>query len=261
MRPLPFNVSWSKVEAFRQCRKKYWFRYLSGQPSPADAMNVPGIIGNAVHRGMRVLTETLNPGFGRNEIEVYLRMPAHEACAPGTDAYTLALQCYEAGVDVHNSIESIDRWAEKDLVEAAGGSVELSARADRIDHLASGAWQVIDWKTGAEFDDKTDEQLDLAHVAMRSSLRGVMPPDAEVITVAWNLRARVARADYEPRIRILRREDAVATVGRFRAMAAQIQATTEFPAIPGRYCSFCDWRDRCPDASREAASDEWTDGE
>ena len=35
-----YTISHSRVQAFFQCRKKYWFEYLSDLPKPPDPMNV-----------------------------------------------------------------------------------------------------------------------------------------------------------------------------------------------------------------------------
>jgi RecB family exonuclease len=256
-----FIITYSKVASFRRCRRQYWFKYLSGLPRPADVITVPGLIGNAVHRGMRVLTETGSPALGHNEIEVYLRQAIHEVCGPGTTGYDRALECFAAGVEVHNTIDSVDRWAEKDVTTGPNASLEVQARADRVDRLRDGGWLVIDWKTGADFDDATDEQLDLAHIAARSAFRSLMSRDAEVTTVAWNLRERVTRPAYTCRTRVLRREDAVATMGRYSALARAMQETAEFPPIPGTYCAFCEWRDRCPEAEEQVWGAPDSDGE
>jgi RecB family exonuclease len=256
-----FIINYSKVASFRRCRRQYWFKYLSGLPRPADVITVPGVIGNAVHRGMRVLTETGVPALGQNEIEVYLRQDIHAVCGPGTAGYDRTLDYFTAGVEVHSRIESSERWAEKDVSTPPGAAVELQARADRVDRLRDGGWLVIDWKTGAEFDDATDEQLDLAHIAARSSFRSVMAPGAEVTTVAWNLRELATRPAYTGRTRVLRREDAMATLSRYHAIARAIQETEEFPPIPGSYCAFCEWRESCPEADDPHWSGDPGDGE
>jgi hypothetical protein len=255
-----FVIFYSKVSAFRQCRKRYWFRYLSGEPPPPDLMNVPGLIGNAVHRGMRELAETGKDWIARNEVEVYLRMPAHEICGPGTEGFQRAMRYLEAGVAAHESIASSEAWAEKEVSDPPRSAVEIKARVDRIDRLIDGSWQAIDWKTGGDFDDSTDEQLDLAHLAMRSSMKGIMPKDAAVTTIAWNLRRQADEPNYIPRVRVLTRDNALATFGKYQALAQAMTETREFPAIPGAYCGFCEWRNRCPDAYPSEA-DAWDEAE
>jgi RecB family exonuclease len=250
-----FAISYSKAAAYRQCRKRYWFRYLSGLPRPPERPNVPGLIGSAVHQGLRVLTETLEPALGRVEVEVYLRMPAHEMAGPGTEHYERALALYEAGAEVHAAIPSRQRWAERDLSHRSRQGLEISARVDRIDLLASGEWQIIDWKTGADQDEWTDEQLDLAHVAARTAAH--IPREAEVTAIAWNLREKLLTPGYAPRTRRLRRSDAAATVAKYAALARELEATAEFPAMPGRACSFCEWRDQCPEAETPAGWSAW----
>jgi len=248
----PFTLSYSKVASFRRCRKQYWLRYLSGEPRPHEPMNVAGLVGSAVHQGLRVLAETLKPALGRVEVEVYLRMPGHEIAGPGTEGYERALAFYEAGCDVHASIPSSATWTERELNHVSRQGIQITARVDRIDRLQTGDWQIIDWKTGLDQDEWTDEQLDLAHVAARTAAR--IPREAEVTAIAWNLRERLQTPGYRPRTRRLRRDDAAATVAKYVAIAGQLQATTDFPAMPGRHCDYCEWRDRCPEADMDEAA-------
>jgi RecB family exonuclease len=244
--PASFSLSYTKLTAYRQCRKKYWFRYISGEPWPPEPINAAGLVGTAVHRGMRVLTQVGIPRLGHAEVEIYLRMPGHEIAGPGTSAWDRAMAYFQAGCEVAAEIPSADRWAERPLVHTFRDGLEITATADRIDRLTSGEWQVIDWKTGIDVDEWTDEQLDLLHVVTRQ-VPG-FPKDAQVTAIAWNLQSRVRSPGYQPRTRRLRREDAVTTVEKFRAFAGQLQQQTDFPAMPGRHCSFCEWRPRCPEA-------------
>lgn len=238
-----FRLSHSKAQAFAECRKLYWFRYVSGEPWPAAPPNPAGCVGTGVHRAMKVLCETGDPADGAHELGVYLRMPAHECAGPGTEAHRLAFQFYEAGCAAHASIDSEKRWAEIDTwAPWPSRGMTLSARIDRADIVRGSGWQIIDWKTGAfEVDEVTDAQLDIGHVALRTSQR--MMDDAPVTAVAWNLRTGTRR------VRALQKEDARATMARLANLAQRMQAEQGFEAMPGTFCALCDWRQRCPEAA------------
>lgn len=249
-----FPINHSRAQSFFRCRKQYWFRYLSGLPKPPDPMSPSGIVGTGVHRAMRVLCDSGDADVGAAELDVYLRMPVHEVAGPGTEWQAIALAAYDQGVTVHNSIDSEDRWAEKDThAPYRPGGVILGARIDRVDRLTPDHWQIIDWKTGRiDYDDTTDDQLDIGHVALRTSLRSVVRRDATVTAIAWNLRTGARR------VRQLIRADAVATLRKYSAIAARIQANTEFLASPGPMCAFCEWRPQCPESDLHE-NPEWDD--
>lgn len=245
----PFPLSHSKARSFLRCRQQYWFGYLSGLPRPPQVMHASGIIGSGVHRALKVLCETGDEQCGADELDAYLRMPAHEVAGPGTDAAADAFALFERGCQAHDSIASERRSAEVDT-HAFGLGISLRARVDRVDRLAAGHWQVIDWKTGRlEEDDVTDEQLDIGHVGVRISKQ--LAREDTVTAIAWNLRSG------HRRVRELVRKDAVATMRRYAALAAEMQATDAFEASPGPHCGFCDWRPQCPAAN--AAEVTWFD--
>jgi RecB family exonuclease len=248
-----FQISYSAVTAFNRCRKQYWFRKLSGMEAPPAVPNVAGCLGTGVHRAMKLLCDTGDPECGAQALDAYLRMPAHECVGPGTPAFETAFQLFERGCAAHASIESEDRWAEIDTwAPWPSRGVSVSARIDRVDRFGDGRYQVIDWKTGRyDFDDQTDAQLDIGHLALRVSRRQLQHA-APVVAIGWNLRTG------QQRIRSLTGDDAVGTMRYYAALASKIQATTEFEATPGPGCTFCDWRDRCAEAAEvDARADEW----
>ncbi|MCC7366635.1 MAG: PD-(D/E)XK nuclease family protein [Dehalococcoidia bacterium] len=247
-----FRINHSKVQCFLRCTKQYWYRYVSGLAWPPDPGAPAPVVGKGVHRAMKVLCETGEPADGRAELDAYLRMPAHARAGPGTEWHATAFELFEAGCAAHATIES--EWSRPELdtwVPSVRRGIAVSARADRADRLRGGRWQLIDWKTGRwELDETVDAQLDIAHLALRTQLR--LPREAEVTAVAWNLRSG------DRRVRQLTRDDAAATMERMARVAARMQATTEWEALPGPGCVLCEWREQCDAAAEaEAAAAEW----
>lgn len=249
-----FWVSYSKIASFDRCRKQYWFRYLSGLPKPDDPMTPAGIVGTGVHRAMKALSDTGEPVDGARALETYLRMPAHEVAGPGTEAYVTAFGLFERGCEAHAGIVSEDRWAELSTY-IHHRDVAISTKVDRADLLAGGRWQIIDWKTGrSDWDDATDQQLDIGHLTLRTVLQ--LPREAGVTAIAWNLRTGKLRT------RALERRDAAATVNLLAGIARRMQTTTDFRATANSGCHFCEWRGQCPDADYIDAGDyDWLDPE
>lgn len=253
-----FKVTHTKVEAFRRCRKQYWFGYVSGLVWPEPGDPPAAIVGNGVHRAMQKLCDTGEPRDGWAELDAYLRMPKHAVAGPGTEGWALAFACYERGIEAHRAIVSEARWAElESWAPSKRLGITVRAKADRVDRLGQDRWQVVDWKTGRfDLDDVVDRQLDLVHLIVRTVRQ--LPRTATVRAVGWNLRTG------EQRVRELTRDDAKATMEYLGRMAQMMQAETEFLATPGVHCAFCHWRDRCEEAARVELEGldwlEWDDG-
>jgi RecB family exonuclease len=252
----PFRLTFTKLRSFERCRTQYWFRYLSGREWPAEVPTPALVVGKGVHRALKTLCETGRPEDGANELDTYLRMPAHDCAAPGTDAHGMAFALYERGCEAHRGIQSEQRWPEVETwVPWYSRGLVISARVDRADRMAPGRWQVIDWKTGRyELDEHIDTQLDIGHLALRTSFR--LARDDEVVAVAWNLRTG------ERRERHLTRADARATMFRMHGLAERLQTTSEFEPTPGPGCAYCEWRPHCeaaPATEAAVAALEWDD--
>lgn len=248
--PQLFRLSFTKLRSFDRCRKQYWFRYLSGLPSPEEEPTPALVVGKGLHRAMKALCDTGHPEDGAAALDVYLRMPKHECAGPGTNAHRDAFSLYEQGCEAHASIESADRHAELDTwVHSPQRGIAVTARVDRADRMPTGEWQLIDWKTG-RFDpeEEVDQQLDISHLALRTSQR--LPARAEVTAVAWNLRTG------QRRVRKLVRADAKATMDRLSRVAARMQTLETFEATPSSACGICEWQPQCPEARAVIVSSE-----
>ena len=67
-------------------------------------MNAAGITGTSVHRAMSVLTTTNYVDVALQELNAYLRMPAHELVGPGTEAYQTAFELFSRGCTAHEEL-------------------------------------------------------------------------------------------------------------------------------------------------------------
>jgi RecB family exonuclease len=209
------------------------------------------VVGNGVHGALRKLCLTGDPADARAHLDAYLRMPLHACAGPGTEAHDEAMLFLERGIEAHNSIDSEERWAEL-KVEAQSGrdKVRTWAAVDRVDRLRDGSYQLIDWKTGRWDDgEKTDQQLDIYHVIVRTARR--LLKHEEVTTIGWNLRTDTQR------VRVLTRDDAVATLHYLGGIARRLRELTEFEPNPGSHCGFCPWREQCPEAASVPLLEDW----
>lgn len=246
----PWTITYSRVASYLRCPQQYWLEYESGREKPPEPESPAGLIGTAVHRAMSTLTRTGDERLGRHELDTYLRMPAHATIGPGTEHARRAHALYDAGCAAHASIRSEECWAEREtFCPYPAGGISVWAKVDRIDRFSALRWQVTDWKTGrGDDDDATDAQLDLAHVALRTTFAWI-PAEATVRAVAWNLQTG------HQRVRELVAGDVEPTLQKYAAMARRLKGSTEYPATPGPHCRFCRWRPGCPDGTAFASVD------
>lgn len=243
-----FQMNYSRWKAWVTCRRQYWYSYVSKEEWPEDRQSAAGIIGKAVHHGMKHLADTNDEEVGAQQMDAYLRMPSHDIAGPGTDNYRMSFDYYARGIAAHNSLASLDSRTEIDSWRHFKEyGVRLFSRVDRVDKLANDHYVVIDWKTGRYMaDQQTDMQLDIAHTITRL-LKPQLRSTGIVDAIAWNLRTG------EKRTRTLTVQDAVMTGRLLGRLATRIQAEEEFEANPGPQCTFCQWRPKC-DEAEEALS-------
>jgi hypothetical protein len=108
--------------------------------------NVAGCLGTGVHRAMKVLCETNDPETAARALDAYLRMPAHE-CAGPLQART-AFDLFERGSAAHIDSERRPPGGTR-MGALPSRGVTVTARVDRVDWLADGHYQIIDWKRAA----------------------------------------------------------------------------------------------------------------
>jgi CRISPR/Cas system-associated exonuclease Cas4 (RecB family) len=236
---LPYEMTPARVKSWRECRKQFWHKYVDRTAEARQFRSPAGIVGKAVHEGMRVLAETNDPELGRGEVLRYLRQPRRESAGPGTDYHDVAVACYDAGIEAHDTIDSIDVWVEQSSwAPFPEQGITAWMRADRVDKLRTGQYLLIDWKTGRiDNDQHTDLQLDIANVVMRRIRR--VPAEAEVKAIGWNLRGN------KQRTRELTAEDAHETVRYLSLVASRMQTEEQFEPNPGPHCRFCAWSPVC----------------
>ena len=244
-----FRVSARKLRTFLTCRKQYLLRYVQreeGDPAPPSPDLV---VGTAVHAALACLTETNDVDLARRTLGRSLRLTAPEDTAPGNDTYERALRLFEAGVAAHRELDGIDARAEVEShAPWPSRGVTLYGRLDRFERTRDGGYRVVDWKTSRQGITEADDlQLGIAAVIARTCFR--VPRDEPVEAIVWNLHTG-QKAVYE-----LLRSDAEDTLTYVAAIAEEMRRAAEFPATPGPFCRWCEFRRACPEA--EATVDDW----
>jgi len=238
-----FTLSARKLRTFLACRKQYHLRYVleaDGDPPPPSPDLV---VGTAVHAALARLTETNDVDIARRALERKLRQNGPELAHPGTEAYERAVRLFEAGVEAHHQLDGIDARAEVEShAPWPSRGISLQGRLDRFERTRTGGYRVVDWKTGRQGITEADDlQLGIVSVIARTCFR--VPREEHVEAIVWNLHTG-QKAVYR-----LLRSDATETLEYVARIADEIREATEFPATPGPFCRWCEYRLSCSEAA------------
>lgn len=236
-----FYASPTRLALWRQCRRRYKFRYLDGLPT----RDWPWLsFGQSVHAALKEFFdlgpetrtwERLERSFRRNWVRKGYAGEEEER------AY------FERGLAALRRVfESEDARAPRPRllefsVQELVGDVVLCGKMDRVDDTPEGL-VLTDYKTGrprAPEEAQADQAFTMYALLLRARFK--RPP----VRLVWDFvetgdRVVTARA---PEALDRAKEDLLRLV-------AEVRAATEFPPSPGPLCATCDFLERCPEGAR-----------
>lgn len=252
------TLSYSQIDTFQTCPLKYQFRYILNLPSlPSSALNYGISLHNTLREFYTALKQRTFAGMELHiaslEYEVYLKLLRQyfeKNWIPwGYDSKEHAQLRYETGwkametffgdfmetVKLASGKARLPTYLEQSF-RLFLGKVCIEGRIDRIDKLADGTFEVIDYKTGS-LDNKprleNDLQLSLYALACREALS--IPVSKLTL---WFL-------DANEKISTTRSDKELDAVKKELLENIQELLETDFPATPGHHCGYCDYRGIC----------------
>ncbi|MDA1060276.1 MAG: ATP-dependent DNA helicase [bacterium] len=233
------RLSYSQFDTFKSCPLKYNYRYLMGVPvPPAHAANFGSTIHNTLNQFYKVLKsnkpvsiEVLSELYENNWIPEGYESAEHEKVRKEKGWEVLKLY-YD---------NNCDPWIIPSFLEKPFnlkiGDYWISGRIDRIDRLADGTFEVIDYKTGRSKNSgnlSKDLQLSIYALACRDILN-LSISKLSLYFLEENEKFSTSRSD----------EFLNSLPDEISALIKEIEAS-EFHATPGFHCGFCDFRLICP---------------
>jgi putative RecB family exonuclease len=253
------RVTPARVATWVDCPRRYRMTYLDRPTPPRGGPWAHNTLGAVVHNALRALFEL--PAPERTAERAAALVSKHwkndgfrdtEQIAEYRERAKTWVADYVAGLDTSFDPVGLERW-----VSAPTARIVAEGRVDRIDER-EGELVVVDYKTGRHAltvdDARGSQALALYALAARRTLRRPCRrvelhhlPSGEV--AAWehteeSLTRHVERAE-EAADELQLATDTLAAGG---------DADTLFPPVPGRRCSWCDFRRSCA-AGREASSE------
>jgi len=252
--------SHSRIESFRQCPRKFFYRYVAKVKLPEEPETIEQFVGQRAHDALEWLYGQVQRGTvpGAGELVAALRADWdaewHDAITmPGGErpAAEFRTEAERWLADYHARhapfTESRTLGLEKriafDLDEA--GSVKMQGFIDRLAIGEDGAWQIHDYKTNRSLPTQQDKDADPQLAYYEIGIRRMWPGQVERVELTWHFLkfgVSITSSRTSGQLDELRGE-ALATISDIEGRPKDEAA---FPTHETRLCAWCDFQQVCP---------------
>jgi ATP-dependent exoDNAse (exonuclease V) beta subunit len=236
--PSPLTLSYSSIQAYRDCPRQYWYRYVQRLPAVQSAEAVQGVIlhevlrhaGEARRGGESVTTARMRSWHAN--VWKTTSFPDERRAPAFKRAGLVQLEAYRSA----GGFDSAPELLERDFTAAVDGFT-LHGVIDRVDRTESG-WRIIDYKTGRPVGRaRRDLQVALYGIGAAGAL-GLAPTELEIVYLASGTHVAL--------------EGPVALQSDAKRIGAEVAEgirAGRFDAQPERRkCRLCSYRLACTDA-------------
>ncbi len=231
-------LSYSSIQAYLDCPKQYWFRYVERLPAAQSAEAVQGVI---LHEVLRRAGEERRSGGSitverlrelHDEVWTATAFPDERRAPTFRRNGLLQLEAFRAAGGFDVAPEHLERE-----FSAPVDGFTLHGVIDRVDR-GNGTWSIIDYKTGRPIARRRrDLQVALYGLGAQAAL-DLRDPELEIVYLASGARVKVegTKALYEESRRVGARTAEAIRGGSFETQAER------------RKCRLCPYRLACAEA-------------
>jgi len=243
IRPTPINyLSFSQVDTFTTCPRRYRFRYIQRIPVPPSAAQS---FGNSMHKALRDFYQAVKEGKKPKKKDLIKSLDKNwsaEGYASKTHERRMRKQGERMLDDFYDKAydsKRVPKALEQMFVIKASPSLRIGGKIDRVDEWR-GKLEIIDYKTGRTFDQKdVDKSLQMTVYALAATDKGIHGKKPEAVTLSFYFldsgekksTKRTAKQLKEAKKELIEK-------------AKEIEKS-EFEPIPSNMCEFCDYRLLC----------------
>jgi len=252
--------SHSRIESFRQCPRKYYYRYVKRVKMPDEPETIEQFVGSRAHDALEWLYGEVQRGHTPG-LEALLGQLRKNWDAEWHDGITMPggkrpaeehrLEAERWLADYHERhapfdqarTVSLERRIAFDLDDA--GRVKMQGFIDRLSVAADGTWQIHDYKTNRTLPSQQDKDTDPQLGYYEIGVRRMWPGQAERVELTWHfLKFGVSITSRRSADQLTAlRESALVTItdaeGRGKDEAA-------FPTVESPLCRWCEFQPICP---------------
>ncbi|MDP3955080.1 MAG: ATP-dependent DNA helicase [bacterium] len=240
----PINdLSFSQIETFNRCPLQYRYHYIQRIPvTPGTALT----FGDTVHKTLLHFYERAKKGEKLAEkdlLEIYQKnwssfgfsSKEHELKMKKNGGNMLK-KFYKEAYDPKHLPESL----EQSFKIKIGDGIRIGGKIDRVDTLAGGALEIIDYKTGKlPAEKEIAESLQMTVYALAACDPGIYgkKPDEVILTFYF--------LEHSRKISSKRTKEQLEEAKRKLVEKAKEIQKSDFLPTPGPWCDFCDFKLLC----------------
>ncbi|HRN70090.1 MAG TPA: ATP-dependent DNA helicase [Candidatus Woesebacteria bacterium] len=238
------QFSFSQLETYETCPMKYKFQYILKIPTaPGSAASFGSTIHNVLQQFYKGYLEDKSFGLSHmhNLVET-LWDPA---------GYSSQIQAKQYKQEAKDMLEQYYKTFHKPEVDILGleqffkikidEEVYLTGKIDRVDNLANGKIEIIDYKTGKMPDEKElKKSLQLSIYAMAATDKGLYKKEIDKVDLTFYYLQGTQKVTMNRTL-----DDVSAVKTKIEEITNKIKSG-EFPAKVGPWCDYCDFKPICP---------------
>ena len=243
------RISYSALESFENCPKKYEFKYIDKIKAPKSKEQ---ILGTVVHLALKYFHSTLPTPKLSQLLDFFKERWPKESIWDSKEeekvffeeGLELLRNYYQRNYGKKFSVIDVETNIEAEISESEHPEAEkhiITGRIDRIDKLDENFFEIIDYKTGKKMPSqaKVNESLQLGVYSIGFVQRWPHLKEAKLKLSLWYLK-------HQESLSVIKTDDFVKkTKEKIVDLIKKIKKS-KFPPLPSSLCDFCAYKKICP---------------
>lgn len=236
-------LSYSQLSTFDTCPLQYKYRYVLKIPVPPSAALS---FGDTMHRTMKAFYELVRESHKPSK-EMLLKLLDDHWSAVGygdrnyeermkKQGIKLLSEFYDKSFDPKNIPIALEQPFKLKITPV----LKLGGKIDRVDEVADGKIEIIDYKTGtAPKNRKAEDDLQLTVYALAATDMGIYKKPPEKVIVSFYF------FENQEKISATRTKEQLESAKKEITEKARAISMSDFHPKPGKWCDFCEFRLIC----------------
>ena len=252
--------SHSRIQMFRQCPRKFFYRYVKRVKLPEEPETIEQFVGTRAHEALEWLYGEVQGGRTPSADDLLRKLDAawdgewHDAITMPAGERPPEEHRQEAKrwlTDYHSRhapftdtrIMGLERRVTFALDEH--GTVKMQGIIDRLSVAPDGTWQIHDYKTNRTLPTQAEKDADPQLAYYEIGVRRMWPGQVRAVELTWHfLKFGVAITSRRTEDQLASvRESALVTI---RDAGSRGRDEAAYPPVESKLCRWCEFQSICP---------------